>query len=385
LEAAFGDNPYAASPTWTDISAYARSLTLSRGRSHERDQVKASTLSVVLSNDDGRFDPSYTTGAYYPDVVLNVPIRLRATYNLTTYDLFYGFADAWPQTWPSMKDATVRLSATDGFKFLANAVTSTVEAAEKSGTRIGNLLDDASWPAGWRSLSTGEVTCPSYGRDNGNVLDLIRQVEKSEAGLFFISGDGTATFWERYHRSQTATQATFGDSGAELRYQGLEVGFDDTQLWNDVEVVRTGQSAVQTHTDAASVTANGKRTLRQNDVLVSTDAEAAGLAELLADVYGTQDLRVRRLSTMPRRDPSGMWPVVLGLELSDEVVVNRRPPAGNTITETLYVEGISHTVDAASKSWTTSLSLSHYTPGGGPFLELNDATDGKLNTGQLGY
>lgn len=384
LEAAFGYAPLNTSPVWTDISAYARSLSVRRGRSHERDTVSASHLTVVLDNLDGRFDPSYTSGAYYPNVVLNVPIRLRVTYSAVTYDLFYGFADAWPQTYPSMVDSTVTLSATDGMKLLANALTDTEESSEKSGTRIGNLLDDGSWPAGWRSLDTGQVTCPTFGR-NQSVLTLIRQVERAEAGVFFIDGAGTATFQERYHRSQSTSQATFGDSGSELRYQGIEVGFDDTQVWNRAEVQRTGQDGLQTSSDATSITANGIRTLRFNDVLVLTDAESAGLAELMVDVYGTPALHVQQLTFHPRRDPTNMWPVALGLELSDEVTVNRRPPAGNTITETLFVEGITHSVDASSRQWSTTLNLSHWTPGDGPFLVLDDATDGKLGTGKLGY
>jgi len=384
LEAAFGYAPLATSPVWTDISAYARRLRLNRGRSHERDQVSASNLEVVLDNSDGRFDPSYTSGAYYPNVKLNVPIRLRATYNTVTYDLFYGFADAWPQTYPNFTDSTVALSATDGFKLLANVLTDTAEAAEKSGTRVGNLLDDASWPAGWRTLDAGQITCPSFGR-NQSVLTLIRQVERSEAGLFFVDGAGTAIFQDRYHRSQASVSATFGDSGAELRYTDIVVGFDDTQVWNVAEVQRFGADGLQTVTDATSVTGNGERTLRFNDVLVRTDAEASGLAELMVDVYGTAALHVQRITVAPRSDPSGLWPQVLGLKLSDEVVVNRRPPAGNTITETLYVEGVTHVADASSRSWSTTFSLSPWTPGDGPYLELNDATDGQLGTGKLGY
>lgn len=384
LEAAFGDDAYDTTPTWTDVSAYLRAFTLKRGRSNERDQISASVLSGVLDNADGRFDPTYTSGAYYPNVVLNVPLRLRAVYNAVTYDLFYGFVDQWPQTYPGYNDAVVGFSATDGFKFLANANTDTLEAAERSGARIGNLLDDASWPAGWRALDTGQVTCPAYSR-YASVLSLIRQVEKSELGTFFIAGDGTATFHERYHRSNSTSQATFGDSGAELRYQDIVLAYDDTQLWNSAEVEREGQADLQTYSDATSITKNGERTLRQNGVLVSVDSEALGLANLLVDVYGTQDLRVRRLTVTPRRDPSGLWPEALGLELGDKVTVVRRPPAGNTITETLFVEGIGHSADAASRQWTTTFELSHYTPGDTSFLILDDATFGQLDNNVLGY
>lgn len=386
LEAAFGDSALETSPTWTDISAYLRlqgGLRWDRGRGHERDTVRPTTLTCVLDNTDGRFDPSYTSGAYYPNVKLNVPVRLRATYNSTTYDLFYGFADSWDQQWPAMKDSVVTLTATDGFKILNGATTSTEESAERSGARIGNLLDDASWPAGWRDIATGQVDCPAYGRPNANVLNLIRQVARAENSLFFVAGDGSATFHDRYHRSQRSTLATFGDSGSELRYQDMVLGFDDSQLWNDVEVVRTGQSGVQSQSDSTSITAYGRRTLRMNDVLVAGDNQASGLAELLRDVYAEPELHVRRIVVTPRRDPSGLWPVVLAGELGDEVVAKRRPPAGNTITETVYIEGIGHEV--AGKQWTTTLYLSHFTVGDGPFLKLGDDPDGKLGTGKLGY
>ena len=358
VEAAFGYAPL-ATPTWTDISAYARSLVIKRGRSHELDQVSASTLNMVLSNDDGRFDPTYTTGAYYPNVVPMVPVRVRAAYSAVTYDLFRGFVEAWPQDWPAFKDATVKLRAVDAFKLLRRIYTNTAEVQESSGTRIGNLLDDASWPAGWRDLATGDVTVAAYTPNCQDVLSLIRQVEKTEGGLFFIAGDGDATFQDQTHRAALSSSATFGDSGAELRYAGLTLGYDDHQIWNRVEVQPEG-GATQSAEDATSISAYAKRTLKIHDTLHISGATALTFAQTIRDRYKDPHVRIDSITMTPRRDPSGLWPEALGAELSDKYTVTRRPPAGNTITTQVYVEGIDHRVNAADKSWTTSFNLSQY-------------------------
>ena len=124
LECAFATAPGSTSPTWTDISAYMRgSITTSIGRASEFDDFQAGQLTVTLDNRDRRFDPNYTAGAYYPNVLPNKRIRLRATYNSITYDVFTGWVDGWPQSYDhgANVDATVQLVAHDALATLAKA------------------------------------------------------------------------------------------------------------------------------------------------------------------------------------------------------------------------------------------------------------------------
>jgi hypothetical protein len=104
---------------WTDVSSYVRSVSTQRGRNNELDEFATGTASVVLSNADRRFDPEYAAGPYYGSVTPGRPIRVRASYNGgTTYGVFFGWVDGWAQQYTLPSDATVAITASDGFKIL---------------------------------------------------------------------------------------------------------------------------------------------------------------------------------------------------------------------------------------------------------------------------
>lgn len=121
VEISFTTNPM-DTPVWVDISQYVRQVSISRGRSDEREQHSAGTATLLLDNRDRRFEPGYAAGAYYPNVVPMKRIRIRVTQNAVTYERFQGFIDGWPQSYDkSGNDALVELTATDGFSLLALA------------------------------------------------------------------------------------------------------------------------------------------------------------------------------------------------------------------------------------------------------------------------
>jgi len=124
VEVAFGTAPLTAPGAWTDITIYCRSISIRRGRDHELSQSQAGECTIRLTNTDRRFDPLYTSGAYYPNVIPMRQIRITATHNAVTYPLFYGYVEDWSQTWPgrpisAVGDAECVLHAVDGFKLLS--------------------------------------------------------------------------------------------------------------------------------------------------------------------------------------------------------------------------------------------------------------------------
>lgn len=359
VEIAFEDDPLATSPTWTDVSGYVRTVDTNYGRSHELDTISAGTATLTFDNRDGRFDPTYTSGTYYPNILPMKQIRIRATYNSVTYPVWRGFIQSWPQTWPSMVDAAVTAQCVDGFFLFNQVFTETTEAQETSGVRIGNLLDDAGWPSAWRDLAAGDVTVQSYTPSCSTILSLIQKVEETEVGLFFIAPDGDATFQAQSYRTSPTSSATFGDGTGELHYTNLELGYDDTQIWNRIEISRYGGGTVAAE-DTTSQGSYGKRTLRRYDLLHTDDAESTTMAGVLKSRYREPHIRVETMAFVPASDPSNLWPQALGLSLSDYVTVKRRPSGGNTVTVSAYVEGVSHQIDAQSGLWETTLNLSQY-------------------------
>ncbi len=103
-----------ASPVWVDITELVRSGSIRRGRQSEFDRTSAGTLSLEVDNTDRGFDP-WVTATARPNK------RIRVSVGTTpdiTY-LFDGWIDGFPQMYDPPNDATVSLSATDGFKLLS--------------------------------------------------------------------------------------------------------------------------------------------------------------------------------------------------------------------------------------------------------------------------
>lgn len=75
--------------TWTDVSNYGLSYDVSRG-GPEMSGVGVATGFVVLDNLDGRFDPANSGGAYYPDLRVGKPIRIREQINLLSLPVSNG-------------------------------------------------------------------------------------------------------------------------------------------------------------------------------------------------------------------------------------------------------------------------------------------------------
>lgn len=122
VEIAFSDGPYVVSPTWTDVTQYVRSASVDRGVSDDWQLVAEGSAEVVLNNRDRRFDPFYTSGPYYGNLLPRRQIRIRATHGGTTYDVFRGFIAGWPPNWVDAGyDSTVTLSCFDALQLLGSS------------------------------------------------------------------------------------------------------------------------------------------------------------------------------------------------------------------------------------------------------------------------
>jgi hypothetical protein len=108
-----------ANITWTDITEYVLEVSTTRGRSSELDTYNAGSCSVKLDNWNRVFDPDYASGPYYGKLTPLRPLRIRATSaTATTYDVFFGYVDEWPQVFSNNWDGAVTVTASDAFKIL---------------------------------------------------------------------------------------------------------------------------------------------------------------------------------------------------------------------------------------------------------------------------
>lgn len=108
-------------PTWTDVTSYVRDIRTVRGRNHELDRIEAGEATLVLDNNDGRFTPLNTAGAYYPDVRPMTHVRIYADYGTATYPIWRGYVERWPLSFPGLQDSVVEVTCVDLFKALSLA------------------------------------------------------------------------------------------------------------------------------------------------------------------------------------------------------------------------------------------------------------------------
>ena len=390
-----GTGTRAGVDAFVDISDRIRSGTVRRVHTRVAGPImgyQAGTMTVELNNRDRALDPTNLSGPYVSAGLTQVTpmraVRLRATWNGTTYDLFRGYADSWLTTYPGPNDAVCTLTATDGIKVLSNhdrVAGGSVGAGEDSGARVTRILNSIGWSATDRVIAVGDSTLAATTLE-GNAWAELQLVADSELGEVYIDAAGRVVFRNRLAalteaRSNTS-QATFGESGSELRYSDIGVDYDDSTLANLVRAGRPG-GTTQTAEDTESQDQYLTHTYsgHSSDLLLQTDAAAASWANYM--VYQSKDpeLRFDKIVIKPRRDPTNLFPEVLGRQFGDRITVKRSPPGGGTITRDCFIRGVEH--QGSEKKWQTSFVLQSATKYA--FLTLNNSVLGKLNENALAY
>lgn len=395
VETAFSTAPFAVTPTYTDLSSYAQAFKTSRGRPNPLTRIEAGSGSVTLDNRDLRFDPLNAGGSYYPNVLPTRKTRISAVYNATTYYLFTGYVQRWPQAWRPPGYTEVELELRDASSLLALAdLPADTYPAELAGARVGRVLDAVGFPAADRVLDVGVATIvgATIAADSGTkALSHIQDVADSDLGYVFLDGQGRAVFHDRHHRYDAASDytalATFGDGGgAELQWDEVEPDYDVERILNDWRVTPSGGSAL-TIQDATSIAAYGPRT-QTRAPLVASVADCQAMGEYLLATTKDPVLRFDRLVIRPTHVADGtlrdsLFAQALGRELGDRITVKVRPPGGAyTISQDVWIEGISHDVKG-STDWTTTFLLSPVDPtlaSGAGYWILGDSTYGVLGT-----
>ena len=346
VELGFGSGPYAASPSWTDISAFVLATTVDRGRSASLGRFEAGFASLVLENEDGRFDPNNSSSPYNPDVKISVPIRIQAVHSAATFDVFRGVVKSIP---PALDDkgmnSMVTLDCVDDFQTLALArlPVKTYTATDVK-TRIGEVLDDIGWPAGRRDLDIALARVQAFDATTDvSALAHLQNIAAGEAGVLWMSGSGDVTFRNRVNYSGLSSSATFGPLSSDSDYAEIIPAYDDKFLWNDVRVTRTG-GVEQTAADATADTNHGTRTLpilTENE----NDNEALNTAEWVLAQFKDVVVRVDGLVVKPVGDPADLWPIVLGVDFDKAWTVKIDPPgSGTELDQLVAVQGIQHTI-----------------------------------------
>jgi len=368
-----------------DVTEYVKELSINRGRTDALQDFSAGTCSVVLNNNDRRFDPSNTSSPYIdPDTSLSgvVPRRKVEVYygstpissgRITDIDIEYS-----PQ--PATL-STVTIDASDDFIRLASTTLSQhTPSAALSGAQITALLDRAevNYPS-TRNISTGTANLGAFEIDaNSNTLDLLHSIARTEQGYLFIAGDGDLTFTDKVTNSFAAPSVTFADDGTGVAYSELAIQYGDEFLYNKIDCVNeTGVTS--SAEDASSQTLFGISTLTLRGLRFASDSAASSLATFLLDfykdpVYRFSDVRVDFAgSTISTANQA----LIVALDLGSNVRVKRTFATGSplSVSQDVTIQRIQHSISPIAHAVKFALSQARIVfP-----LVLNSATRGTLD------
>ena len=386
VEIALDSSPFDASQSFTDISSFVRSFQFSRGRSDELSAFRAGTLTLNVSNADNRFNPSNTSSPYFDSSAGRTKIqplkqiRIKAVYDSETYTIFRGFLDVIPVKFVAEgADSIVQFTAIDAFRLFQNQTFQSVgwrvgrtgftelgqttrlgysDAQELSSLRVSRILNAIGFPSALRSIDTGTKQVITQGLTT-NVLTGLRECETAENGQFFIDREGKATFRNRAYKftntKSTTVQATFDNSGSNLQYTDVQLGFDDNEVINNYSWTRSG-GTTQFIADSDSIQRFTPINSSETTINVN-DADVAGIIQQKLSETAIPIIRIDSLTINPRQNTS-IWEHALGRDLGDRIKVNITNPDGSTFSDELFIESVSHSVSASSQSWQWIMTLS---------------------------
>ncbi len=388
-------------PTWIDVTASTQGVPhIRRGRPHDLAEMEPGSGCVELDNRDRRFDPAYAAGPYYGNLKPMRRIKIKASWDGVTYDLFTGYVDGWPPEF-SVGDGWVKVEAHDGFKCLGRCELNTSFAQQLSSERIDAVLNAVSWttgaawvldsltnsqldattmlgPVGDRLIMIGNTTVQADVLENANALQHLHEVAQAENGLLFMGRDGAVIFQNRHYRlapEQMTPRWTFGDDlTSELPYVDAKLSYDDSDVYNDVRMTRR-DGTTQAVMDSASQLDYFPITLTQDRLLAASDLEMLDRAFWLLG----QKKQPRWRITSLRLDPEGddrLWPVVLQAELGDRIRVRQRPFGGALVEGEYHIKHIEINISEDFR-WSVEWQLSpadmtkywHVSDGGDEFAD----------------
>jgi hypothetical protein len=370
-----------------DVSNVVDSVSTKRGRSATADEFQTGTLTLRIVDQNGDFNPQNPSSPYFGFLTPMRKVSISATYGGTTYPMFSGFITSYTTTTPRNANDVVYtvITAVDATRLAQNAQISTVTGAtagDLSGTRINQILNTIAWPASMRDVDAGLTTLQADPGTARTALAALQTATNSEYGAIYVDASGSWTFQDRLvtTASIAGTPTVFNDNGSDISYFNAIWRTDDTLVFNQANITRTG-GTVQNATNAASVEKYFAHTYNQQNLLMQTDAEALDYARAYVASRAETSVRCDAIELDLYTDNYTAGTVAaLDLDFFDPVTITTNQPGSSTLTKTLQVFGVAHSV-TPNKWRTTFTTLEPVIDG---FI-LNSTQYGVLDTSVLSY
>lgn len=200
-----------ASAVWTDISDRVLGIEWWGGKSNDLDAPTSGGATILLDNDDRRFEPDYSASPYYPAIQPDRRFRISITADAVDYSQGIYYAESWDVSYAALTTyAQVSVSCDDGFGVLSVATLPTLSPASAS-TYADVVAADS--PIGYWTLGEGDgrKMAASAGTDGTFKKTIQRGYDSPVVGEV---GLGTQIGLDGYGRSPLEDSSIFHDAGA---------------------------------------------------------------------------------------------------------------------------------------------------------------------------
>lgn len=326
-----------------DLTPNVRQISIRRGRNIMRDTYEAGTATVRVLDPLSYFNPQNAASPYFGFLTPLRKLRISGTVGGVGYFLFSGYTTNYRYTYPQGQETGyVDIECTDAFRLMQLAGITTVAsstAGQDTGTRIGKILDDVSWPASMRTIDTGNTTCVADPGTSRTALDAIKNAEFSEQGAFYINHEGTAVFLNRTNviKAYGQTPIEFNQTTG-IPYANLAFAFDDKLIINSAGMTRVGGTE-QVSEDAASIAKYFPHQSNQTNLVAQTDADTLNIAKIYVATRKETTIRIDAM-TVDLLDPDVPTATMLDLDYFQPLKITNVQPDGSTIVKTLQAQGL---------------------------------------------
>lgn len=370
-----------------DVSNVVDSIQTKRGRNPQADRFQTGTLTLRIVDQNGDFNPQNPNSPYYGYLDPMRKVAISATYNSVTYPIFSGFITSYNTSTPknALDVVYTTITAVDAFRLAQNAQISTVtgaSAGDLSGTRINQILDQIGWPASMRDVDAGLTTLQADPGTARTSLAAMETVTISEYGALYVDATGSFVFQDRNVTTSSigGTPTVFNDNGQDIGYFDAVWRLDDTLIYNEASITRTGGTA-QVATDAASIAKYFAHSYNQQNLLMQTDAVALDYAQAYVASRKETSIRCDAITLDLYTDNYNAGIIAaLDLDFFDPITITTNQPGNSTLTKTLQIFGVAMTITPTT--WKTTFTTLE------PIIDgfiLDSATYGVLDTGVLAY
>ena len=368
----FTNSPTSPTRTWTDVTECVRSLSYTLdGRTDVLATTSTGTLSMLLDNNTGNFDPLMFGGAYSGEGHLGIRrflwVRVQGQYGATTSVRWTGLIDSWSPGWPSAgRDNVCAVTASTGLMVLNNFDLGGNDFPQEwTGARVQAVM--ALIPAFSVNAAAGHSICVDTGLISYGIkaLSHLQQVEDTENGRLFFDASGVLQFQDRYWRINYSPTplGTIGDQPGQIPYDpGASMALNDSQVWSQAVITPTaapgaassGGTAVYLNEAAA---ANDFQRTISKTYLTDDIFDCEDGAAWLTQIYGDPAPKLPALALQGMAAPA-LWPQILSMANSQRWTFVRTPSYadGFGIASDHYIEQVSEVV-VPGTSWVTTVQL----------------------------